>query len=81
MYACKQGDPTNWYCYAGLDNDSYASTIGTEGGLQELCHTMILFISLKRMGTTDCMETDRQIMRSHGMPEKGYKKDQERVSP
>ena len=49
--------------------------------LQELCHTMILFISLKRMGTTDCMETDRQIMRSHGMPEKGYKKDQERVSP
>lgn len=31
VYACKQGDPTNWYCYAGLDNDSYASTIGTEG--------------------------------------------------
>lgn len=30
IYACKQGDPTNWYCYAGLDSDSYAVTVGTE---------------------------------------------------
>ena len=30
IYACKQGDPTNWYCYAGLDSDSYAATIGTD---------------------------------------------------
>lgn len=31
IYACKLGDPCNWYCYAGLDNDSYAVTVGTQG--------------------------------------------------
>lgn len=30
IYACKQGDPTNWNFYAGLDNDSYAATVGTQ---------------------------------------------------
>lgn len=30
IYACKQGDPTNWKCYAGLDSDSYAVTIGSQ---------------------------------------------------
>lgn len=30
IYACKLGDPTNWYCYAGLDSDSYAVTVGSE---------------------------------------------------
>jgi hypothetical protein len=31
IYACKQGDPKNWYCYAGLVSDSYAATVGTQG--------------------------------------------------
>lgn len=31
IYACKQGDPKNWYCYMGLASDSYAATIGTDG--------------------------------------------------
>lgn len=31
IYACKLGDPTNWYCYAGLDSDSYAATAGSQG--------------------------------------------------
>lgn len=31
IYACKQGDPTNWYCYMGLASDSYAATVGTDG--------------------------------------------------
>lgn len=31
IYACKQGDPTNWEFYGGLDSDSYAATIGTHG--------------------------------------------------
>lgn len=31
IYACKQGDATNWNCYAGLANDSYAVTIGSDG--------------------------------------------------
>jgi len=31
IYACKQGDPTNWNCFAGLDSDSYAATVGTQG--------------------------------------------------
>ena len=30
LYACKLGDPKNWKCYAGLDSDSYAATIGSE---------------------------------------------------
>lgn len=31
IYACKLGDPRNWYCYAGLSSDSYAATIGSHG--------------------------------------------------
>lgn len=31
IYACKQGDPTSWYCYKGLASDSYAVTIGSQG--------------------------------------------------
>lgn len=30
IYACKQGDPKNWNCFAGLDSDSYAVTIGSQ---------------------------------------------------
>lgn len=30
VYCCKLGDPKNWNCFAGLDSDSYAATIGTE---------------------------------------------------
>lgn len=30
IYACKQGDPKNWYFYGGLDSDSYAASIGSE---------------------------------------------------
>lgn len=28
VYASKLGDPTNWNCFAGLDSDSYAATVG-----------------------------------------------------
>lgn len=31
VYACKLGDPTQWYNYAGLSSDSYAATIGSDG--------------------------------------------------
>lgn len=31
IYACKLGDPTNWYCYQGIASDSYAVTLGTDG--------------------------------------------------
>jgi len=31
IYACKLGDPTNWYSYAGLSTDSYAASIGSAG--------------------------------------------------
>ena len=31
IYACKLGDPTQWYNYAGLASDSYAATIGSDG--------------------------------------------------
>ncbi len=31
IYACKQGDPKNWYCYMGVSTDSYAVGVGTDG--------------------------------------------------
>lgn len=31
IYACKLGDPKNWYSYAGLSTDSYALTVGSDG--------------------------------------------------
>ena len=31
VYACKLGDPTNWFNYVGLDSDSYAATCGSQG--------------------------------------------------
>lgn len=31
IYCCKQGDPTNWFCYEGLSTDSYAVTIASDG--------------------------------------------------
>ncbi|MFR7761629.1 MAG: hypothetical protein ACLU1S_01075 [Eubacterium sp.] len=37
IYACKQGDPTNWYSYAGISTDSYAVTIGSDGEFTGCC--------------------------------------------
>ena len=31
IYACKQGDFRNWYCYMGLSTDSYTASVGTDG--------------------------------------------------
>ncbi len=31
IYACKQGDPTNWFSYMGTAGDSYAVTVGSDG--------------------------------------------------
>ena len=31
VYACKLGDPTNWFSYAGLTGDSYTASCGSEG--------------------------------------------------
>ena len=31
IYACKQGDPKNWYVYEGIASDSYALTIASDG--------------------------------------------------
>lgn len=31
IYACKLGDPTNWYSYRGIASDSYAVTVGSDG--------------------------------------------------
>ena len=31
VYACKLGDPTQWYNYAGLSGDSFAATVGSDG--------------------------------------------------
>lgn len=31
IYACAQGDPTNWYRYLGTSMDSYALSVGSDG--------------------------------------------------
>lgn len=31
VYACKQGDFKNWFCYAGISTDSYAASVGSDG--------------------------------------------------
>lgn len=31
IYACKQGDPRNWNCYAGISTDSYYVNVGSDG--------------------------------------------------
>ena len=46
VYACKQGDPTNWRCYMGLDSDSYAASVGTDGdftGIANYQGTLMFF--------------------------------------
>lgn len=37
IYACKLGDPTNWYAYEGISTDSYAVTIGSDGEFTGAC--------------------------------------------
>ena len=31
IYACRLGDPTNWYSYRGIAADSYAVSVGSDG--------------------------------------------------
>lgn len=31
IYACKQGDPTNWFSYMGLTGDSFTASVGSDG--------------------------------------------------
>lgn len=31
IYACKQADFKNWFCYAGISTDSYAASVGSDG--------------------------------------------------
>lgn len=31
IYACKLGDPTNWYSFMGIASDSYGVTVGSDG--------------------------------------------------
>lgn len=38
IYACKQGDFKNWFCYAGISTDSYAASVGTDGAWTGAVH-------------------------------------------
>lgn len=31
IYACKQADFKNWFCYAGISTDSYTASVGSDG--------------------------------------------------
>jgi hypothetical protein len=45
LYACKQGDATNWFCYQGIASDSYAVTVGSDGAFTGAasCMSYVLF--------------------------------------
>jgi hypothetical protein len=45
LYACKQGDATNWFCYQGIASDSYAVTVGSDGAFTGAasCMNYVLF--------------------------------------
>lgn len=37
IYACAQGDPRNWFRYAGISTDSYAVNVGSDGKFTGMC--------------------------------------------
>jgi hypothetical protein len=37
IYASKLGNPFNWYQYEGVETDSYAVDVGTDGGFTGIC--------------------------------------------
>jgi hypothetical protein len=37
IYACKLGDPKNWYCFLGISTDSYVMTVGSSGDFTGCC--------------------------------------------
>ena len=45
IYACKLGDPTNWFSYRGIAADSYAVTVGSDGAFTgaATCMGYVLF--------------------------------------
>ena len=45
IYACRLGDPTNWYSYRGIASDSYAVSVGSDGAFTGAasCLSYILF--------------------------------------
>lgn len=45
IYACKQADFKNWFCYAGISTDSYAASVGSDGVWTGAVHygTEVLF--------------------------------------
>lgn len=44
IYACRQGDPTNWFSYMGTAADSYAVSVGSDGNFTgaETCMGYVL---------------------------------------
>ena len=51
IYACKLGDPTQWYNFAGLSSDSYAATVGSDGEFTGAAayNNTVLFFKKDRM--------------------------------
>jgi len=51
VYACKLGDPTQWYNFAGLSSDSYTATIGSDGNFTGAVsfNNSVLFFKKDRM--------------------------------
>lgn len=50
IYACKLGDPKNWQFYAGLNNDSYAVTVGSEDDFTGVCSYSSIIYFFKEQG-------------------------------
>lgn len=46
IYACKLGDPLNWFCYQGISTDSYAASVSSPGpftGIGSTADSVVFF--------------------------------------
>lgn len=78
IYACKLGDPTNWYSYRGIASDSYAVTVGSDGAFTGAasCMGYALFFKENAMHKVyGSKPSDYQVtnLRCRGVAKNAYK--------
>lgn len=64
IYACKLGDPTNWFSYRGIAADSYAVTVGSDGPLPGRPPAWGTHCSSRKMPSTSSMAPSPRIFSS-----------------
>ena len=65
IYACKLGDPTNWFSYRGIAADSYAVTVGSDGAFTGAATCMGYALFLRRTPCTSSTAPSPRTFSSH----------------